>query len=172
MSIKDFNLPKNEEITARNVRVISPDGKQLGIFPTDRAIRMAKDRGLDLVLVSPHSDPPVAKMMDYGKYKYELTKKAKESKQKKNQLKQMKFRPKIDEHDYQTKVKKLKEFLEDGYKVRVTVMFRGREMAFTDRGREILERVAKDLEDVSTLESPPKLEGRDMWMTLRPKVQK
>lgn len=172
MGIKDFNLPKNEEITARNVRVISPDGKQLGIFPTDRAIRMAKDRGLDLVLVSPHSDPPVAKMMDYGKYKYELTKKAKESKQKKNQLKQMKFRPKIDEHDYQTKVKKLKEFLEDGYKVRVTVMFRGREMAFTDRGREILERVAKDLEDVSTLESPPKLEGRDMWMTLRPKVQK
>ncbi len=172
MSIKDFNLPKNEEITAKNVRVISPDGKQLGIFPTGRAIRMAKDRGLDLVLVSPHSDPPVAKMMDYGKYKYELTKKAKESKQKKNQLKQMKFRPKIDEHDYQTKVKKLKEFLEDGYKVRVTVMFRGREMAFTDRGREILERVAKDLEDVSTLESPPKLEGRDMWMTLRPKVQK
>ena len=172
MGIRDVSFPRNEEITARNVRVISPDGKQLGIFPTDKAIRMAKERGLDLVLVSPNSNPPVAKIMDYGKYKYELTKKAKESKQKKNQMKQMKFRPKIDEHDYQTKVKKLKEFLEDGYKVRVTVMFRGREMAFTDKGREILERVAKDLEEISVLESPPKLEGRDMWMTLRPKSQK
>ncbi len=167
-----MNLPKNEEITAKTVRVISSDGKQLGIFPIDRAIRMARDRGLDLVLVSPNSNPPVAKIMDYGKYKYELTKKSKEAKQKRNQIKQMKFRPKIDEHDYQTKVKKLREFLEDGYKVRVTVMFRGREMAFTDRGKEILERVVKDLEEISALESPPRLEGRDMWMTLRPKTQK
>jgi translation initiation factor IF-3 len=122
-------------------------------------------------LVAPNAKPPVAKIMDYGKYKYELAKR--EKKAKKNQkiieVKQMKFRIKIDEHDYQTKLKHIKRFLEAGNKVRVVIMFRGREMAFADKGKEILDRIIKDLQDVASVEKAPKLEGRDMWMMLKPK---
>lgn len=162
---------KNEEIRVSEVRVVDQEGKQLGIMPTKDALELAYSKKLDLILVAPNANPPVAKIMDYGKYKYELAKR--EKKAKKNQkiieVKQMKFRIKIDEHDYQTKVRHIKRFLEQGNKVRVVIMFRGRELAFVDKGKEILERVISDLKDIATVEKPPKLEGRDMWMMLKPK---
>ena len=166
-----MDLKKNEEIRAYKVRLIDENGKQLGIVPTSKALDIAREKGLDLVLVSPNTDPPVARIMDYGKYKYEITKKAKDArhKQKKTQLKQMKFRPKIDVHDYQTKLKHLRRFLEKGHKVRVTIMFKGREMSFTDKGKESLEKIADDLQDIAVVEGKPRLEGRDMWLNLRPK---
>ncbi|WP_323128251.1 translation initiation factor IF-3 [Thermosipho ferrireducens] len=164
-------MVKNEEIRAPEVRVVDSNGKQIGIMPTDEALELAYSKKLDLILVAPNAKPPVAKMMDYGKYKYELAKR--EKKAKKNQkiieVKQMKFRIKIDEHDYQTKVKHIKRFLESGNKVRVVIMFRGRELAFADKGEEILKRVINDLQDIASVEKPPKLEGRDMWMMLKPK---
>ncbi len=148
------------------------NGKQLGVMPTRKALSIARDRGLDLVLVAPNANPPVAKIMDYGKYKYEVQKKLRETKKKQKkqqQVKQMKFRVKIDEHDYQTKLNHIRRFLEDGARVRVAIMFIGREIVFTDKGKEILDRVAKDVSDIAVVEAPPKLEGRDMWMTLKPK---
>lgn len=172
--IKEPDLKRNEEIRVSKVRLIDEDGKQVGVIPTNRALDIAREKGLDLVLVSPNSNPPVARIMDYGKYKYEATKKAKDArqKQKKTQLKQMKFRPKIDVHDYQTKLKHLRRFLKEGHKVRVTIMFKGREMAFTDKGKEILDKIANDLQDIATVEGKPRLEGRDMWLNLRPKDSK
>ncbi|ABR30784.1 translation initiation factor IF-3 [Thermosipho melanesiensis BI429] len=140
-------------------------------MPIDKALELAYSQKLDLILVAPNAKPPVAKIMDYGKYKYELSKK--EKKAKKNQkiieVKQMKFRIKIDEHDYQTKVKHIKRFIESGNKVRVVIMFRGRELAFADKGKEILDRIKEDLRDIAVVEKQPKLEGRDMWMMLKPK---
>ncbi|PLV55825.1 translation initiation factor IF-3 [Thermotoga sp. SG1] len=164
-----MDLPRNEQIKVPKVRVVDENGKQIGIMPTRKALDLAREKGLDLVLVAPNADPPVARIMDYGKYKYQLTKKQKENKKKAVQLKQMKFRLKIDEHDYQTKVRHIRRFLEEGHKVQVVVMFIGREMMFTDKGREILERVIKDTEDLAVVERPPKMEGRDMWMVLKPK---
>ncbi len=151
------------------------NGKQIGVFPTKKAIDMAKKKGLDLVLVAPNANPPVARIMDYGKFKYEQQKKQREAKKKQKkqqQVKQMKFRVKIDEHDYQTKLKHIRRFLEDGARVRVAIMFIGREIVFTDKGKEILERVAQDTADIAEVEAAPKLEGRDMWMTLKPKKKK
>ncbi|MDK2864807.1 MAG: translation initiation factor [Thermotogota bacterium] len=132
---------------------------------------MAREKGLDLVLVAPNSDPPVARIMDYGKYKYEKEKKQREArkKQKQTELKQMKFRLKIDDHDFYTKLNHVKRFLQRGDKVRITIMFRGREMAFTDQGYKLLERIRQELEELAEVETPPVLEGRDMRMTLRPK---
>lgn len=151
--------------------MVNHDGKQLGVMPIQKALELAYSQKLDLILVAPNAKPPVVKIMDYGKYKYELAKR--EKKAKKNQkiieVKQMKFRIKIDEHDYQTKLKHIKRFLEAGNKVRVVIMFRGREMAFADKGKEILDRIIKDLQDVASVEKAPKLEGRDMWMMLKPK---
>nr|WP_083756017.1 translation initiation factor IF-3 [Thermotoga petrophila] len=163
------DLPRNEQIKAPKVRVVDENGKMIGVIPTRKALELAKEKGLDLVLVAPNENPPVAKIMDYGKYKYQLTKKQKENKKKTVQLKQMKFRLNIDEHDYQTKVKHIRRFLEEGHKVRVVVMFIGREMMFAEKGKEILERVIKDTEDLAAVENPPKMEGRDMWMVLKPK---
>ncbi len=154
------------------MRLVDNNGKQLGVMPTRKALAIARDRGLDLVLVAPNADPPVAKIMDYGKYRYEIQKKLRETKKKQKkqqQVKQMKFRVKIDEHDYQTKLNHIRRFLEDGARVRVAIMFIGREIVFTDKGKEILDRVAKDVSDIAVVEAPPKLEGRDMWMTLKPK---
>jgi len=167
-----FDLPRNEQIRVSKVRVVDEKGKQVGIMPTWKALDMAKSKGLDLVLVAPNADPPVAKIMNFGKYKYEHQKKMREAKKKQKkqqQVKQMKFRVKIDEHDYQTKLKHIKRFLEDGARVRVAIMFIGREIVFTEKGREILDRVAQDVSDIAEVEAPPKLEGRDMWMTLKPK---
>ncbi len=165
-------MPRNEEIRVPKVRLIDENGKQIGVMPTRKALEKARFKGLDLVLVAPNADPPVARIMDYGKYKYEQQKKMREAKKKQKkqqQTKQMKFRVKIDEHDYQTKVRHIRRFLEDGARVRVAIMFIGREIVFTDKGKEILERVAKDVSDIAEVEAPPKLEGRDMWMTLKPK---
>ncbi len=169
INIKKTGPLKNEEIKSSTVRLIGPEGNQFGIVSREEALRKANEYGLDLVLVSPNSKPPVCKIMDFGRYMYEQSKKQKNNKASGNVLKQMKFRPKIDEHDYQTKLSHVKRFLQNGNKVRITIMFRGREMAFTDKGREILDRIAKDLQEIAEVDSPPVLEGRDMRMGLRPK---
>lgn len=162
---------KNEQIKVPKVRVVGQDGKQIGVLPTYKAIELAKKEGLDLVLVSPNAEPPVVKIMDFGKYMYQLAKKQKEAKkkQKVQETKQMKFRVKIDEHDYMTKVRHIRRFLEEGNKVKVTVMFRGREIAFAEKGEEMLKRIVQDVSDIGLVEVEPKLEGKDMWMQIKPK---
>ncbi|WP_258001819.1 MULTISPECIES: translation initiation factor IF-3 [unclassified Mesotoga] len=170
--VRGDSTPKNNEIMTKTVRLVDIDGEQLGVVQTTEALRIAREKGLDLVLVAPSANPPVARIMDYGKYKYEKDKRKKEAKKKtkQSQLKEMKFRIRIDEHDFQTKTNRIKEFLEKGSKVRVVIMFRGREIVFSDKGREILERVADQLQLISDIDRPPKLEGRDMWMILKPKA--
>ena len=140
----------------------------LGVFPTKAAIEKAYDAGLDLVEVSPNADPPVCKILDYGKYKYEQQKKANEArkKQKTIDVKEVKIRPGIEDHDYQVKMKNARRFLENGDKVKVTMRFRGREMAHQDIGMAVLERMKKELEELSKVELQPKLEGRQMIMIL------
>ncbi len=163
--------PRNSEIRVAKVRVIDENGQQLGIMPTPQALDVAREKGLDLVLVSQNANPPVARIMDYGKYKYEKEKRAKEAKKKAKQvqLKQMKFRLRIEDHDFHTKVNRIRQFLSKGNKVRVVIMFRGREMAFTDQGKQLLDRVAEELKEIAEIDKSAKLEGRDMWMILRPK---
>jgi len=148
--------------------VIDFDGSQIGILPTREALRLANERGYDLVEVSPNARPPVCKIMDYGKYKYQLSKKEKVSRKKQHiiQMKEMKLRPKIEEHDYQFKAKHIREFLAEGNKVKVFVVFRGREMVHREFGTRILERLQDDLSDVGTVQQPPKLEGRNLTMIL------
>jgi translation initiation factor IF-3 len=155
------------------VRLIGPDGEQIGIVPTSEALKRAEDYGLDLVEVSPNSRPPVCRIMDYGKYKYEASKKDKLAKKKQHvfQLKEMRYRPKIDEHDYQFKTKHVREFLESGSKVKAFVLYRGREMAHIELGRKILDRLVEDMSDIAVVDSPPKLEGRNMNMVLSPKPE-
>ncbi|WP_290645157.1 translation initiation factor IF-3 [Kosmotoga sp.] len=162
---------KNNDIRVSKVRVVDEEGEQLGILPTDEAIKIAMEKNLDLVLVAPDAKPPVARIMDFGKYKYEKEKREREAKKrsKQTQLKQMKFRLRIDTHDFMTKVNRIREFLSKGSKVRVVIMFRGREMAFSDQGAQLLEKVRLELEDISEVDRAPKMEGRDMWMILRPK---
>lgn len=158
-------------IRAREVRVIDPDGNQVGVIPIDRALAAAADFGLDLVEVSPNANPPVCKIMDYGRYKYEQTKKQQEAKKKQAtfQVKEIKLRPKTEEHDLQTKIGHIKKFLGKKDKVKVTVMFRGREIALSNRGRELLLQIVERLEDVAVVEQPPKFEGRTMIMVLSPR---
>ncbi|HET6463468.1 MAG TPA: translation initiation factor IF-3 [Candidatus Krumholzibacteria bacterium] len=176
MSSFDRNRPKaprirsNEQIRVPEVRVIGADGNQLGVMPTHEAIRMAREQGLDLVEVSPTSRPPVCRVMDFGKYKYELSKKQKQSKKKQHtfQIKEVKFRPKTEEHDYQFKKKHAEEFLEKHYKVKFTLMFRGREMDHKEMGYKILDRLKKDLEQVGTVDRNPEFEGRLMIMYMSP----
>ncbi len=146
------------------------DGSQLGIFGVEDAQRIADDQGLDLVEIAPGADPPVCRIMDYGKYKYEQTQKAKLARkhQTKVEIKEIKFRPKIDTHDYETKKRHVVRFLEAGAKVKVTIMFRGREMVHAERGLAILERLADDVSDLATIENQPKLEGRNMHMLIQP----
>ncbi len=154
--------------------VIDDEGKKLGVITVPEALRIAEERGLDLVEVAPLADPPVCRIMDYGKYKYKLQKRDKEArkKQKVQSLKEMKMRPKIDEHDYNFKTRKIREFLADGHRVRVSVFFRGREMSFLDKGRELLERVAHDCSDIGRMDAGPIMEGCYMRMTLMPLPQK
>ncbi len=153
------------------MRVIGPDGDQIGIIPTYKAIAVAGDHGLDLVEVSPNASPPVCKIMDYGRYKYEQTKKKQEAKKKQStfQVKEIKVRPKTGEHDLFTKIGHIKKFIEKKDKVKVTVMFRGREITLAGMGTELLDRIAKETQDVSLVEQPPKLEGRTLAMILSPK---
>ncbi len=154
------------------MRVIDPEGNQLGIVPTQKALETAQEFGLDLVEVSPNADPPVCKIMDYGRYKYEQTKKKQEAKKKQAafQLKEIKVRPKTGDHDLQTKMGHIRKFLAKKDKVKVTVIFRGREITLSDRGRELLNQMATELEDIAVIEQYPKFEGRTMMMVLAPKV--
>ena len=156
------------------VRVVDADGEQLGIMETSAAITVAEDKGLDLVEVSATAKPPVCRIMDYGKYKYQMSKKARDAKKKQTviQVKEMKFRVKTDEHDFQFKVRNIKRFLEDGNKVKVILMFRGREITHTDLGRQKLNRVGEELKDLAAIDSHPRLEGRNMTMLLAPIQQK
>lgn len=146
------------------IRLIDEDGSQLGIVPTQRALEIAKDRGLDLVEVAATAKPPVCRIMDYGKYRYENSKKAKAARKKQHtvSLKEMRFRPKTEEHDYQFKLKHVREFLEQGSKVKVFVIFRGREMVHKERGYKILERLKEDLADIAEPEVQSKMEGRHL----------
>ncbi len=160
----------NERIRVPRVRLIGVDGSQLGIFNTADALRIADDQALDLVEVAPNSDPPVCRIMDYGKYKYEQAIKAKRARKHQTtiQIKEIKFRPKIDNHDYETKRRHVVRFLEAGAKVKVTIMFRGREMVHAERGLVILNRLSEDVKELSLIEAEPKLEGRNMFMLLAP----
>lgn len=146
--------------------MIGQEGSQIGVFPRDEALRMAKDVGLDLVEVAAEARPPVCRILDYGKYKYEQKKKAKGAKKGGTKLKGMRLRPKTEEGDLNTKTKRAREFLEEGDKVQFTVIFRGRELARQDLGVTLLQRVAEMLEDVAKVEKPPAMEGRRMHMTL------
>ena len=158
----------NDEITASSCRLIGVDGSQLGLFAIRDAQRVADDQGLDLVEIAPNAEPPVCKVMDYGKFKYQQAIKAKQARKNQNKIevKEMKFRPKIDVGDYTTKKKHVLRFLEAGNKVKITIMFRGREMAHPEQGLNVLERLAEDLKPYATVESKPKMEGRNMLMLL------
>jgi translation initiation factor IF-3 len=153
------------------VRVIDSDGTQIGIMPTRDAIEKAYEKGLDLVEVSPNAKPPVCRILDFGKYKYEQAKKAKQAKKKQHtvQLKEMRYRPKIEEHDYNFKTKHVREFLLQGFKVKLFVEFRGREMAHVEFGKKIMERLEQDLADVAIVEQKAKMEGRNLIMIVMPK---
>lgn len=160
----------NDQIRVRQVRLIDAEGQQHGIVDTREAIRRARDAELDLVLVGEQAQPPVAKMLDYGKYRYELQQQEKDARRRSRQqeMKAIKFRVKIENHDFQTKVNHIKRFLKDGHKVRVVIMFRGRERAHPELGKQILDRVAKELAGIAVVDSPPSIAGMDMNMTLRP----
>lgn len=167
----DDGVRRNELIHAREVRVIGAEGEQLGILQRNEAIAMAREIGCDLVEVSSNATPPVCRIMDYGKFKYEQQKKKQDAKKRQAvvQVKEIKVRPKTDEHDYETKLKHIRSFLEDGDRCKVTVFFRGREIVHKDRGIEILERIVKDLEDVGNVEQEPRAEGRTLQMLVVPK---
>lgn len=167
---KDRGPRVNYQIKISPVRIIDEEGEQLGIMEIDEARTIAEERGLDLVEVAPNARPPVCKIMDYGRYKYEQAKKEKLAKKKQHQItvKEMKFRPKIDDHDYEYKVAHVREFLEKGDKVKLTIMFRGREMMHQEFGEAILDRIVADLEDISEIEQEPKTDGRNMTMVLIP----
>ncbi len=160
----------NRRIKAREVRVIGHDGEQLGVLPVEQALARAQDLGMDLVEVSPMAKPPVCKIMDYGKFKYLEKKKQNEAKKKQVvvQLKEVKLRPRTEEHDYATKLKKVREFLAESNKARITVMFRGREMSHRELGQKVLQRVIEDLKEVAVIESAPRMEGRLLFMILAP----
>jgi len=161
----------NDRIRAREVRLVGPAGEQLGIKPLPDALAIARAADLDLVEVAPNAAPPVCKVMDFGKFKYEQDQKRKESRRKATNIviKEMKFRPKIDPNDYSTKMKHVHRFLGEGSKVKLTIMFRGREMAHKELGQRILERVAEEVAEIADVEQMPKLDGRNMTMVLNPK---
>ncbi|MDE2149126.1 MAG: translation initiation factor IF-3 [Gammaproteobacteria bacterium] len=162
---------RNEQITAPRVRVIGDGGEQIGILLTADAIAKAGAAGLDLVEVSPTADPPVCKIMDYGKYIYQKDKaqQAARRKQKQVQIKEVKFRPSTDEADYRTKLRKMLGFLEEGDKIKVTVRYRGREMAHQERGLELMDRIRGELDDMALVEQSPKAEGRQTVMVMAPR---
>ncbi|MGB5629000.1 MAG: translation initiation factor IF-3 [Woeseiaceae bacterium] len=162
---------RNNEIEATEVRVIDSAGEQAGVMGIAAAIALAREEGLDLVEVSPMAEPPVCRIMDFGKYLFEQNKKNQSAKRKQKQVhvKEIKFRPGTDEGDYQIKLRKLKEFLENGDKTKVTLRFRGREMAHRELGAQLLARVRDDLEEYGTVEQMPQMEGRQMIQVIAPK---
>jgi translation initiation factor IF-3 len=161
----------NREIRVREVRAIGPEGEQLGILPTPDAFRKAQELGYDLVEVAPTSQPPVCRIMDYGKYKFDLSKKEHQSRrhQKSTQVKEIKLRPRTDKHDLQIKVRQIKEFLAEGNKTKVTVTFRGREMANQELGRAVTTSVMEQVVEAGTIEYQPRMEGRSLIMIVAPK---
>ena len=161
----------NRQIRISPLRVIGADGTQLGIMEVDQALAQAQAQGLDLVEVAPMARPPVVRIMDYGKYKFEMAKQARVAKKKQHviELKEVKFRPGIDDHDFDTKTRHARRFLEEGNKVKVTLMFRGRQIAHPELGRAVVDRVATELADIGKVESDAKMEGKSMTMILSPK---
>ena len=161
----------NEMINSGSVRCIDPDGEQLGILSIDEAMNKAEELGLDLVELQPNADPPVCKILDYGKHKYQAQKRANEARKKQKiiEVKEIKLRPNIDQHDYQVKMKAVRKFIDGGDKVKITLRFRGREMAHVELGTDLLSRVQEDIDDFAKIESMPKMEGRQMTMILAPK---
>lgn len=153
------------------MRVVDQNGEQLGVISVDRAISLAAESGLDLVEVAPNAEPPVCKILDFGKFKYEAQKKRNEArkKQKTIEVKEIKMRPSIDEHDYQVKVRNMRRFLDEGDKVKVTIRFRGRELSHQDLGMKVLDRVRDELDELSKVEQIPKMEGRQMVMVISPR---
>jgi translation initiation factor IF-3 len=172
--LSDKDLRINEQIRVREVRLIRDEGEQQGIIPTLEALAIAKAQGLDLVEVAPQAVPPVVKILDYGKFKFENEKKVRDSKKKQKllKLKEIRMQPKIDEHDIEFKSKHVREFLAEGNKVKVTVRFRGRELAHTELGLEVLKDVLKRLEGDYVMDKVPTMEGRFMSMVISPKSKK
>lgn len=158
----------NRRIRAKEVRLISADGDQLGVVPVREALGIAEESGLDLVEVAPQVNPPVCRIMDYGRYKYQQSKKIQESRKRSSgyQIKEIKFRPMTGEHDFQVKLRKIKRFLENRDKVKVSIVFRGRELAYTERGSELLKRIADETSDFAGVEQEARREGRQMFMIL------
>ncbi|CUW38338.1 protein chain initiation factor IF-3 [Magnetospirillum sp. XM-1] len=161
----------NREIDVRSIRLVGADGEMIGVVTLREGLQMAEDAGLDLVEVSPNAEPPVCKILDFGKFKYEDQKKknAARKKQKVIEVKEIKLRPNIDDHDYDVKMRSMRKFLEEGDKVKVTLRFRGRELAHQDLGMKVLEKVRDDLEDLGKVEQVPKMEGRQMVMVISAK---
>ncbi len=174
MADNNKGLRINGQIRVREIRLVDENGGQRGIIPTLTALKLAEQAGLDLVEVAPQANPPVCKILDYGKYRFEMDKKLRDSrkKQKLQVMKEIRMQPKIDDHDLDFKSKHIKEFLAGGDKVKVTVRFRGRELAHTDLGLDVLNSVLARLEDGFTVEKQPSMEGRFMSMTLSPKTKK
>lgn len=172
MASKEFRI--NEDIRVREVRLIDEDGKQVGIVPTTEALDRAKGVGLDLIEVAPNANPPVCKILDYGKYKFDQEKRLKEAKknQKQVKMKEIRMQPKIEIHDLNFKTKHIKEFLEEGNKVKVTIRFRGRELAHTELGKDVLDEIVEKLDTSFSIDKQPAMEGRYMSMVLSPKSKK
>ncbi|WP_089748469.1 MULTISPECIES: translation initiation factor IF-3 [unclassified Candidatus Frackibacter] len=168
------DLRVNERIRAREVRVINNDGDQIGIMPLKKGLNLAKERGLDLVEVAPNANPPVCRILDYGKYKYEQAKKAKEAKKNQNvmNVKEVQMSVKIEEHDFNVKVNMAKRFLNNKDKVKVKIKFRGREITHKELGYDLMEDFFAEIEDLGKMESKPKMEGRNMLMMVTPKSDK
>ena len=164
----------NERIRVPEVRVIGDDGEQLGVMNTREAVQLAREKGLDLVEVAANAEPPVCRIIDYGKFQYEAKKKANEAKKKQVTItvKEVKFRPSTDEHDYDYRMKHAREWLQDGDKVKATIWFRGREMTHRELGARILEKLEKDLADVGEVEARPRMEGNQMFIVVAPKRTK
>lgn len=164
----------NEKIRAREVRLIDVDGNQVGIVPLKEALRRAQEANLDLVNVAPNAKPPVCRIMDYGKYKFEQQKREREArkKQKVINVKEVRFTPQIEEHDYHTKMRSVQKFLSKGDKVKCTIRFRGRQITHAELGRDLLDRLAKDVASVGVIEKKPSMDGRSMIMFLAPKTEK
>ena len=169
------NEPRvNEQIRLSPVRLIDTDGAQLGVVPVDEAMSRAREKGMDLVEVAPNARPPVCRIMDYGRYKYEQAKAEREARRKQHvtQMKEIKMRPNIEEHDFEFKTRHIKRFLADRDKVKVTIMFRGREMAHTENGKEVLDDVVEEIGDLAIVEQQARLEGRNMFLILAPNSKK
>jgi translation initiation factor IF-3 len=162
----------NERIRAPQVRVIAPDGEQVGVMPTRQAVEEAQRRGLDLIEVAPNADPPVCRMMDHGKFRYEQQKKARDAKKKskQTQLKTLRIRPNTDDHDVEFKMRNAERFLKKGDMVKFNVIFRGPELRHKDRGRDQLLKFAEGLSEIGEVDQPPRMEGRRMTMLIRPKT--